>query len=245
MNKNAFTLSEVLITLGVIGVVSAMTIPTLIQNHKEQRTVAQLSKAYSTLSQAWQRMETEYGSIDTWGLNDTYIGKDDEGNNILDYSANILIAERLKEFLKVAKECSEGELCPEGKVYYLNGNEQPNKPSTAEEAKQKFYLNDGTFVAIGWYNTPHKNLDIYVILPNSKSNVVGKTKFYFTALPNKILPEGVPGTYTTSPFSVNCNPANNTTSAGRGCTAWVIYNKNLDYLHCYEKLSWNGKTKCK
>lgn len=32
--KSAFTLAEVLITLGVIGVVAAMTIPTLIHNYK-------------------------------------------------------------------------------------------------------------------------------------------------------------------------------------------------------------------
>lgn len=30
---------------------------------------------------------------------------------------------------------------------------------------------------------------------------------------------------------------------GGGCTAWVIFNENMDYLHC-DDLSWNGKTKC-
>ena len=34
--KNGFTLAEVLITLGIIGVVAAMTIPTLISNYKKQ-----------------------------------------------------------------------------------------------------------------------------------------------------------------------------------------------------------------
>ena len=28
------------------------------------------------------------------------------------------------------------------------------------------------------------------------------------------------------------------------CTAWVLYNENMDYLHC-DDLSWTGKTKCK
>ncbi|MFQ8625261.1 MAG: type II secretion system protein [Candidatus Gastranaerophilaceae bacterium] len=40
----AFTLAEVLITLGIIGVVAAMTMPVLIQNHKEKETVAKLKK---------------------------------------------------------------------------------------------------------------------------------------------------------------------------------------------------------
>lgn len=45
-----FTFAEVLITLGVIGVVSAITMPTLIQKHQEQRTIAQLQKVYSTFT---------------------------------------------------------------------------------------------------------------------------------------------------------------------------------------------------
>ena len=47
-NKNAFTLAEVLITLGIIGVVAAMTMPSLIASHKEKETVSKLKKVYST-----------------------------------------------------------------------------------------------------------------------------------------------------------------------------------------------------
>ena len=31
---------------------------------------------------------------------------------------------------------------------------------------------------------------------------------------------------------------------GYGCTAWVIYNENMDYLHCND-LNWDGKKSCK
>ena len=46
--KIAFTLAEVLITLGIIGVVAALTLPTVINNvhHKELETA--LKKQYST-----------------------------------------------------------------------------------------------------------------------------------------------------------------------------------------------------
>ena len=43
----AFTLAEVLVTLGIIGVVAAMTLPALVQNYKEKATVTQLKKVYS------------------------------------------------------------------------------------------------------------------------------------------------------------------------------------------------------
>ena len=41
----AFTLAEVLITLGIIGVVAALTIPTLIQKYEKQVYITQLKKA--------------------------------------------------------------------------------------------------------------------------------------------------------------------------------------------------------
>ena len=44
--KFAFTLAEVLITLGIIGVVAAMTIPTLMQKYYEKQTVAKLKETY-------------------------------------------------------------------------------------------------------------------------------------------------------------------------------------------------------
>ena len=47
----AFTLAEVLITLGIIGIVAAMTMPTLIVNHQKQVTISRLKKIYSVLSQ--------------------------------------------------------------------------------------------------------------------------------------------------------------------------------------------------
>lgn len=33
-------------------------------------------------------------------------------------------------------------------------------------------------------------------------------------------------------------------TSGFGCTAWVIYNSNMDYMHCSD-ISWDGKTSCK
>lgn len=51
-HKTAFTLAEVLITLGIIGVVAAMTIPTLIANHRAMVLKTQFKKSYSQLNQA-------------------------------------------------------------------------------------------------------------------------------------------------------------------------------------------------
>ena len=59
--KPAFTLAEVLITLGIIGVVAAMTLPVLIQKHQKRVLEKQFIKAYSLISQAAKKAEADLG----------------------------------------------------------------------------------------------------------------------------------------------------------------------------------------
>jgi prepilin-type N-terminal cleavage/methylation domain-containing protein len=55
-----FTLAEVLITLGIIGVVAAMTIPTLIANTNGAKFRSQFKKTLSTLNQAGLMSQAQY-----------------------------------------------------------------------------------------------------------------------------------------------------------------------------------------
>ena len=55
LKKSAFTLAEVLITLGIIGVVAAMTLPVLTQKYQKMVLKNQYKKVYSTLSQAYSK----------------------------------------------------------------------------------------------------------------------------------------------------------------------------------------------
>lgn len=48
--KKAFTLSEVLITLGIIGVVAALTVPSLITKHQKMVFATKAKQTYSILS---------------------------------------------------------------------------------------------------------------------------------------------------------------------------------------------------
>ena len=66
MKNNGFTLAEVLITLGIIGVVAALTMPALIGNYKRQQTIQQLKKVYSVLGQAYNRAVADYGDGTEW-----------------------------------------------------------------------------------------------------------------------------------------------------------------------------------
>ena len=64
--KIAFTLAEVLITLGIIGVVASLTLPSVITKYQKQQTIAQLKKAYSTLDNASRLSQVENGEMRTW-----------------------------------------------------------------------------------------------------------------------------------------------------------------------------------
>ena len=57
----AFTLAEVLITLGVIGVVAALTMPSVMSNVRELVIKNQFKKTYSVISNAFKKAEADLG----------------------------------------------------------------------------------------------------------------------------------------------------------------------------------------
>ncbi len=61
-----FTLVEVLITLGIIGVVAAVTLPSLIQNYQKHVTENKLKKVYSQLLQVNQLALNDFGPSEYW-----------------------------------------------------------------------------------------------------------------------------------------------------------------------------------
>lgn len=64
-----FTLAEVLITLGIIGVVAAITIPNLMANNKAKKLRSQFLKSYSTVQQVFKLMEADDVSTDPSSYN--------------------------------------------------------------------------------------------------------------------------------------------------------------------------------
>lgn len=71
----AFTLAETLITLGIIGVVAALTIPGLIQSYQKQQTVVKLKKAYAILNQIARNSSNENGDAVTFLTTDTDVNE--------------------------------------------------------------------------------------------------------------------------------------------------------------------------
>lgn len=68
----AFTMSEMLLVIGIIGIIASLTLPNLNNNADERVNVAKAKKAYSDLSAAVDRVSLKYdGSPNTWGASNT------------------------------------------------------------------------------------------------------------------------------------------------------------------------------
>lgn len=63
--KKGFTLAEVLITLGIIGIVAAMTIPNLMNNYTQKRNINTWKKAYAEFTQLAKQISYDY-EVDTF-----------------------------------------------------------------------------------------------------------------------------------------------------------------------------------
>ncbi len=78
--KTAFTMAEVLITLGIIGIVAAMTLPALINSYNNKVTETRLKKFYSVFNQAILRSIEANGPYEGW---EYWVDEVDEDGNPL------------------------------------------------------------------------------------------------------------------------------------------------------------------
>lgn len=62
----AFTIAEILIVLGIIGIVAEMTIPSIYSSYQKQLVSVKLQKFYSMMSQAITRSEVDNGPMSSW-----------------------------------------------------------------------------------------------------------------------------------------------------------------------------------
>ncbi len=79
--KKSFTLAEVLITLVIIGIIAAITVPVIMANHRKSETTAKLKKFNSTIQNAIKLAETEWGvPLEEWDVSDMDDGYDYGGD---------------------------------------------------------------------------------------------------------------------------------------------------------------------
>ena len=245
--KAAFTLAEVLITLGIIGVVAALTLPSLIQQYREKEYTTKLKKFYTVMENAARLVEEKYGTTDTWGLTNSFTEDDSSTQEEIDAkdASKQLFWKRYAEFINIRLQ--EGTNIK--KVY---GMDKKTQLSNNGGLKRTWNFNDGTIIRSTWLQTNantscsenNKCGDLSVDLNGDKGpNSIGHDIFFFEITRTGIRPLGYKGD-TSRPFDTSCVHGKSGAYNGYGCTAWVIYNENMDYLHC-DGLGWDKKLKCK
>ena len=208
--KSAFTLAEVLITLVIVGVIAAMTIPTLINKTQNQEFVSKLKKAYSTLTQATNMIRAEKGAVTSWNITNT----SDVYNAYKKYLVNI-------------KECNSGlaDGCFNHGIKTMS-----NYLVTYSYLDLKgLILNDGTEVQFrfgssdcsnNWDGSEGTCAQIVVDLNGEKGpNILGRDVFKFTLKDNGLFPTGCDDN------SSNCTRF----GSGSDCACKVLRENAMNY----------------
>ncbi len=204
--KNGFTLAEVLITLGVIGVVAAFTLPSVISKYQNQVYLAGLKKLSSTVQNAHSGVVAELGEPNIWNFVDYHTDKDNTKSDIIaqEYSKHVSgkYCGRATFSLYTPQKCINLNYDQNYRV--LNGdNWQGNTwyhNSGLYYYTYQYRLSDGTTFAILFGNNVSgavfwtlldKGIKIIYILDvngDKKPNQVGRDIYYFMLKDNKLQP---------------------------------------------------------
>ena len=220
--KAAFTLAEVLITLGIIGVVAALTLPSLIQSYKERVTVTKVQKAYSVLNQAFKRISEEYGEPQDWPGVEKQIASCGECSIAhLNLYSNFISGEKY-----IAPRVNQDK-----KIIGLNGGF-----FTFSDSRPSLITPDGTF-----YFSHLRQCGVYSLTTGNRSactmggdilydidgeqkgpNQLGKDVFSFVTAQTGVYPTGMAGSYTDGDCMLN--------GGGHSCAEYILREKNMKYL---------------
>ena len=157
--KAAFTLAEVLITLGIIGIVAAMTLPTLIANYQKKVVETRLISFYSKINQAYRMSYAENGDTADWIISD----KNYSYNEMLDWLEKYIFPYMKHYNVKQCNGKTTGQIgvcvtIPDGSlywfsidregqdvIYYVNGNWNDTSPRNSFQFNfSKRVKNDGS-----------------------------------------------------------------------------------------------------
>ena len=199
--------------MGIIGIVSALTLPNLNSSTGEKEKVAKVQKLYSNLQDAYGRMIAVYGPIDEWSGGDS--------------DTAIRFLDRMKDFMKVSKYC--GKTSPENCFDFKN-----SKTGEKDTSNPTMITADGTAL-LYWGATSCSKINTTDTLATCGTivididgtakgkNVESYDQFAFTVTPDQgIIPQGQE--------TQNYNSATSCLGWKSYCAGWVIDYGNMDYL---------------
>lgn len=226
--KKAFTLAEVLITLVIIGVIAAFTIPAIINAQNDKETLARLKKSYSTLSQVMMTSQALNGSFTDWGMRDN-------DTSSIEQTFNYYIL----PYIKNLKKCVNTAGCwtsQKTKAFDGNGYASTSYDTGMGQNNITFILNDGTFVSMDIYgndvdevfgiteDVAFPTLTFAVDINGDKApNQVGKDVFFFVLTKHGLAPAGKDNS------AARCYAGATGGYSGYDCAAKVLKTGSVQY----------------
>ena len=224
--KHAFTLAEVLITLGIIGLVAAMTLPAIITSNRNKQLETGLKRSYSLIQQAFDMYQAE------------------NGERLLPVAAvdasTKTFYKKIMPYFKILKDCGNNETsdC----VPYINNtamdderNFNKYKTFSGQILKKldllddgQFILTDGSIILVEDNIFGNNYISIDVNGYNKNPNRWGQDLFTFQLMKDgKILPMGAEGTNFTD--DKYCSATSSEQYNGIACTYKALTDK--DYFN--------------
>lgn len=220
----AFTLAEVLITLAIIGVVAALTIPVLMNYFQEQAYINQFKKFHTELAQSYLEAANENGAVTTWA----------DGTEIYN---------NMKSHFKIIKDCGYPTFCTRNDYLQLNkksanGGVTHYNLILADGAIVQFMepLTTGTGGALKSFFDDNVQYAPLMVDVNglSKPNQMGADVFFFSLTTRKGSPTVIGGLAQWNllgPWVCDKDEMAPGWWSGGSCGWWVYRHSNMDYLH--------------
>lgn len=228
LSKLAFTIAEILIVMGIIGIIAELTLPSLVHDLNEQQEVASLRKSYSTLAQAYQSIIAEYGTIEN-ALSNLSSDADHSG------FADVFIKKmRIRKLCGLSSDTNANAGCfPNAYYKQLNGAPIASMFYNYSTCSNCFYTliaNDGVSYAFRLGSktcTANANaagncggIHVDVNGPNKGPAQMGRDLFIFYVNKNGLLPRGA------FPDGNSCGDC---TTCGGQCATKVITEGAMNY----------------
>ncbi len=208
-HKTSFTLSEVLISLVIIGIIAAITFPLIYANYQEKAIKSSLKKNYSVLQQALDRYYIDNGCKLT-------------SQDVISDSAK----SKIIKYFNVINDCSEynNSRCiqSDSQTYKTYNGKCCVNMGVFDDGQ--FILNDNSFIMIE-NDIQHKAGNFYISVDvngfNKKPNSLGKDLFMFQiSEEGELIPMGESRTNYT--YNAYCSKTSSGSLNGAGCTHKIL-----------------------
>lgn len=169
--KKAFTLAEVLITLGIIGIVAAMTLPSMIAKYQNKVMVTNLKKVYTELSQAVLLYKVDENVTDL-------------SNSSLNSTA--ALNDFIEKYFKVVKQCNSiGTPCFSSSYKKISG--VTSKFNLGCSGKS-YVLASGASICARYNSSTNVIAEIHIDVNGTKNpNVFGRDAFNLFLYSNGVI----------------------------------------------------------